>query len=87
MIIGYTDRKIKCYSWLSTAQSNSSSNNATASINNLAKNNNSQSKGSLASQIAPGNICNTFQENGKIILDQSWELPDLVFNYCFISKL
>jgi hypothetical protein len=77
MIIGYTDRTIRCYSWLSTSQSNTATNNTTSSINNLSKNNNSQSKGSLASQVASSYA---FQENGKIILDESWELPDLV---CF----
>lgn len=72
MIVGYTDRTIRCYSWQATTQTNQTSSNA----NNLAKNNNSQSKGSLASQVA-GSY--TFQENGKIIFEQSWEFSDLVF--------
>jgi hypothetical protein len=80
MIIRYTDRVIRCYSWVSTSQNASTNisnvaNNSNPSLAN-ANNKNSTSKGSMSSQVA--NNSYSFQEIGKIVLEQSWEFSELV---------
>ncbi len=77
MIVSYTDRVVRVYGWYGNITGSDSNPN---SINpNLA--NSSSSKMSNNSTYSY-----SFQENGRILLDQSWEFPDLVSKITFISN-
>ena len=64
MIVGYTDRMVRCYTWI--PNSNSMNNNNNSLANNTK---NSISKGSLVSQVT-NNV--SLLETGKISLDYAW---------------
>jgi hypothetical protein len=63
MIVGYTDRLIRVYGWV-----NGNNNNGASSAN---------SKNS-SSTLNSSSYNYTFQEVGKFVLEQSWELLDQV---------
>lgn len=62
MIVGYTDRLIRVYGWVNV------NNNGTSNVN---------SKNS-SSTLNSSSYNYTFQEVGKFVLEQSWELLDQV---------
>lgn len=71
MIVGYTDRVLRVFRWVNTNNPASSAINS----NSFSNINNKSSSGTLNSS----NYNYSIQDNGKFILEQTWELPDQVF--------
>jgi hypothetical protein len=69
MIVSYMDRIVRVYGWSSNASSSSTTSQST--IGNMSGGRDSKTPTSSAYNYS-------FQENGKLVLEHSWEMPDLV---------
>lgn len=76
MIVGYTDRIIRVYNWYS-GNNNSSTNNNLSSNNSYNAANANTTKTSNTTLNSPS-YSYSLLDNGKFILEQTWELPDQV---------
>lgn len=75
MIVGYTDRIIRVYGWLSAnTNTNTNTNNANNTTNTSSNENSKASSATLNSS----SYSFTSNESGKFILEQTWELPDQI---------
>ena len=72
MIMSYSDRVIRIYGWY---------NNSNSTISSSTNNNSNKTPGSSTATLNY-----SFQENGKLLLENSWEMSDLV-SFKVISKL
>jgi hypothetical protein len=67
MIVSYMDRIVRVYGW--SSNTGSSSTPSQTAIGTTGKD----------TKTATGSAYNySFQENGKLVLEHSWEMPDLV---------
>ena len=71
MVIGYTDRSVRLYSWSNAV-------NANLIAQNNANNGSNQATSQNSNQANPTNTTQAVQESGRFVLEQSWEMTDQV---------